>query len=229
MMNSPGLPLTISLVMARAAGVEDKQLPQAIELSSRLMRFYIGKGAIPYGDHPAWMETHDDNGKCGMATMLFQLLGEAKGADFFARMSLASHGSERDCGHTGNFFNMLWSLPAAAQNGPQATGACGIRLAGLEVLASHRIKEGIQACADYNRNQNPWATPERIHDILTIRVTYGAAEHPVLPHLRETAVVFDAGEKDFPKNVSKQKAEALRKGMAKSEASPDRPELNHIR
>ena len=38
-------------------------------------------------------------------------------------MSIASHGSERDTGHTGNFFNMLWAMPGVAQSGPQATGA----------------------------------------------------------------------------------------------------------
>jgi hypothetical protein len=123
MMNSPGLPLTISLVMARAAGVKDPALDRAIELSARLMRFYIGKGAVPYGDHHPWTQTHDDNGKCGMAAVLFNLLGEANGAEFFSRMSVASHGAERDCGHTGNFFNILWSMPGVAQSGPQATGA----------------------------------------------------------------------------------------------------------
>ena len=123
MMNSPGLPLTISLVMARAAGVKDPALDRAIELSARLMRFYIGKGAVPYGDHHPWIENHDDNGKCGMAAVLFNLLGEAKGAEFFSRMSTASHGPERDTGHTGNFFNILWSLPGVAQSGPNATGA----------------------------------------------------------------------------------------------------------
>ena len=123
MMNSPGLPLTTSLVMARAAGVKDPAVDRAIELSARLMRFYIGKGAVPYGDHDAWIQTHDDNGKCGMAAVLFNLLGEAKGAEFFSRMCVASHGPERDCGHTGNFFNILWSLPGVAQSGPQATGA----------------------------------------------------------------------------------------------------------
>ena len=44
MMNSPGVPLTISLVMARAAGVKDPAVDRAIELSARLLRFYIGKG-----------------------------------------------------------------------------------------------------------------------------------------------------------------------------------------
>ncbi len=123
MMNSPGLPLTISLVMAREAGVKDPALNLAIERSAKLLRFYIGKGAIPYGDHHPWIENHDDNGKCGMAAVLFNLLGESKGAEFFSRMSVASHGAERDTGHTGNFFNILWAMPGVAQSGPHATGA----------------------------------------------------------------------------------------------------------
>jgi hypothetical protein len=123
MMNSPGVPLTISLVLAREAGVKDPEVARAIELSTRLLRFYIGKGAIPYGDHHPWIETHEDNGKCGMTAVLFNLLGEANGAEFFSRMSVASHGPERDTGHTGNFFNILWSIPGVAQSGPHATGA----------------------------------------------------------------------------------------------------------
>ena len=123
MMNSPGVPLTIGLVLAREAGVKDPEVARAIELSARLLRFYIGKGAIPYGDHHPWIENHEDNGKCGMAAVFFNLLGEAAGAEFFSRMSLASHGPERDTGHTGNFFNLLWAIPGVAQSGPQATGA----------------------------------------------------------------------------------------------------------
>ena len=123
MMNAPGVPLTISLVLARMAGVRDAELSQAIEKSAKLIRYYAGKGAVPYGDHPAWTQTHEDNGKCGMAAMLFHLLGETDRAEFFARMALASHGAERDTGHTGNFLNILWSLPAVALNGPTASGA----------------------------------------------------------------------------------------------------------
>ena len=123
MMNSPGLPLTIGMVLARQAGVDDTEVAEAIERSSKLLRFYTGKGAVPYGDHAAWMETHEDNGKCGMAAVLFNLLGETNSANFFTRMAVASHGGERDCGHTGNYFNILWSLPAIAQAGPSTTGA----------------------------------------------------------------------------------------------------------
>jgi len=80
MMNSPGLPMTIGLVLAREAGVKSPGVAEAIERSTRLLRFYTGKGAIPYGDHAPWIENHEDNGKCGMAAVLFQLLKEAEGA-----------------------------------------------------------------------------------------------------------------------------------------------------
>jgi hypothetical protein len=123
MMNAPGLPLTTSLIMARKAGINDPEVARAIERSARLLRFYIGKGAVPYGDHHPWTQTHEDNGKCGMAAVLFNLLGEANGAAFFSRMSVASHGPERDGGHTGNFFNIAWSLRSVALSGPHATGA----------------------------------------------------------------------------------------------------------
>lgn len=123
MMNAPGVPLTTSLVMARAAGVKDPAIDLAIERSTKLLRFYAGKGSIPYGDHAPWIESHDDNGKNGMAAVLFNLLDEPQVAEYFSRMSLASHGAERDCGHTGNFWNMLWAMPGVAQSGPHATGA----------------------------------------------------------------------------------------------------------
>ena len=123
MMNAPGLPLTTSLILAREAGIKDPKLDLAIERSVRLMRFYIGKGSVPYGDHRPWIQTHEDNGKNGMAAVMFNLLEDAQGAEYFSRMSVASHGAERDTGHTGNFCNITWSLPGVASSGPNATGA----------------------------------------------------------------------------------------------------------
>ncbi len=123
MMNSPGIPLTISLILAREAGIAHPELDVAIEKSARLLRFYVGKGSVPYGDHHPWIENHDDNGKNGMAAVMFHLLEEVGAAEFFSRMSVASHGAERDTGHTGNFFNLLWAMPGVALSGPHASGA----------------------------------------------------------------------------------------------------------
>ena len=122
-MNSPGLSLTISLVLAREAGVSDPAVDRAIERSERFLSFYIGKGAIPYGDHHPWLQTHDDNGKCGAGAVLFDLLSNDSGAAFFSRMSTACHGPARDTGHTGNYFNLLWALPGVSRSGSTATGA----------------------------------------------------------------------------------------------------------
>jgi hypothetical protein len=77
MMNAPGVPLTVSLILARKAGVDDPKLDEAIEKSARLLRFYVGKGSIPYGDHHPWIQTHDDNGKNGIAAVMFHLLDDA--------------------------------------------------------------------------------------------------------------------------------------------------------
>lgn len=520
MMNSPGLPLTIGMVLARDVGVKEAEVARAVELSAKLLRFYTGKGAVPYGDHAAWTETHEDNGKCGMAAVLFNVLGEAKSANFFTRMAVASHGNERDGGHTGNYFNLLWSLPAIGQAGPHATGAwmqefggwyhdlarhwdggfthqgppepdhdsyhgwdatgpyllgyalplrktrltgktsgvvqqlaheaaqsiiadgrgwdnkdrrsfydqltdtelierlgswsptvreraamaiswrkeppiseiialldsenpdarigaChalqelrgeaapavpqlrrtlqhedlwlrvkaasalaaigkpalpalpemleliarnpssedprgmeqrfvssaifgnmlprmesfddvnqdqlrtaiasglqnqdgrarseiseiyrrlsyeqvrpllpvvleaiekpapsgemfadGVRLNGLKVLASHHIREGMQATADYLRSQNPWASEERTPEILEVLDNYGAEAQSIVPHLKQTAAMFDKGEQDFPKELSEQKAKAIRKAIRKIESAKDRPDLRSLK
>ncbi len=123
MMNAPGLPLTSGLVLAREAGVKDRRLDIAIDRSVRLLRFYVGKGSVPYGDHRPWIQTHEGNGKNGMASVMFDLLGDARAAEYFSRMALAAHGNERDYGHTGNFWCILWAIPGVAQSGPNATGA----------------------------------------------------------------------------------------------------------
>lgn len=123
MMNSPGAVLTIGLVLARDAGVRDPAVDRAIRQSATLLRFYSGKGSVPYGDHAPFMDYHEDNGKNGMAAVLFDQLGDAEATRFFTKMSTASHGHERDTGHTGNFFNLTWAMPGISRGGPHATGA----------------------------------------------------------------------------------------------------------
>jgi len=106
--------------------------------------------------------------------------------------------------------------------------ADGVRLNGLKVLASHHIEEGIQACANYLRTQNPWASEHRTPEILAIILSYGAEAERALPHLRETADIFDRGEPNFPKALSKQKARAVRKAIEEIENAKDHPKLKRI-
>lgn len=120
-MNSPGLPLSVGMVLAREAGVKDPELDKAIVRSASFLRWYVNKGAPPYGDHAPW-PGHEDNGKSSNAAVFFDLLGDQEAADFFAKMSVAAY-DERERGHTGNFFNILWAMPGVSRCGPHASGA----------------------------------------------------------------------------------------------------------
>ena len=120
-MNQPGLSQSIGLVLARMAGVNDPAVAQAIAKSAKFLRWFVDKGAIPYGDHLPW-PGHEDNGKCSSAAVLFDLLGDSEASSFYARMATAAY-SERERGHTGNFFNILWAMPGVSRCGPLATGA----------------------------------------------------------------------------------------------------------
>ena len=120
-MNQIGLAMTLSMVLARQAGVTDPMLDAAIAKSTNFLRWYVNKGAIPYGDHPP-EPMHEDSGKCSLAAVLFDLLGDREATSFFARMGTAAY-DEREQGHCGNWFNMLWALPGVSRCGPLATGA----------------------------------------------------------------------------------------------------------
>lgn len=120
-MNSPGMPLAVGMVLAREAGVKEPDLDKAIDRAAAFLRWYVNKGAPPYGDHAPW-PGHEDNGKSSNAAVLFDLLGDHEAATFFAKMSVAAY-DERERGHTGNFFNILWAMPGVSRCGPNASGA----------------------------------------------------------------------------------------------------------
>jgi hypothetical protein len=106
--------------------------------------------------------------------------------------------------------------------------ADGVRLNGLKVLASHQIEEGMQASVDYIRTQNPWASEERTPEILDVLVSYGANAQPFIASLRDIAVQFEKGEVNFPKDLSLQKAGAVREAITKIETSKERPKLKRL-
>jgi hypothetical protein len=120
-MNQPGLSLCIGMQLASEAGVKDPALDGAIVKAVAFLRWYVNKGALPYGDHLPY-PGHEDNGKCSSAAVLYDLLGDREATEFFAKMATAAY-SERERGHTGNYFNVLWAMPGVARLGPLATGA----------------------------------------------------------------------------------------------------------
>jgi len=103
--------------------------------------------------------------------------------------------------------------------------ADGIRMAGLRLLAKHRVEEGIIACAEYTRTQNPWASEKRTPQLMEILLSYGAHAKSAIAELEGAAEYFEQREKGFPRRLSLQKAKLVRETIKKIEGSNEKPEL----
>jgi hypothetical protein len=207
-MNQVGLPMTISLVLARQAGVKDPAIDQAINRSVRLLRWFVNKGAIPYGDHQPGGNVHDDNGKTSCAAVLFDLLGDREATSFFARMATAAY-NEREHGHCGNLWNMLWALPGAARGGPLATGAYLEEQSWYYDLARNWrggfVYQEIEFPAEENKNYTDWdLTGSYLLSYgLPLKSLYVMGKKPcaVPPlNLKEVKDVIAAGRDFYPVN-----------------------------
>ena len=104
-----------------------------------------------------------------------------------------------------------------------------IRLEGLKILAKHRIEEGIQACVDYTRTQNPWASEHRTPELMEILLTYGKHAQSVIPQLERLVADYADGEHDFPIRLSKRKAASVREAIKAIKASKEKPKLIRIK
>lgn len=133
-LNQSALVCHLGLVLARRAGLKDPEVDRAIQKANGFFRFYAGKGSIPYGDHRPGARDHDDNGKNSLAAIVFDLQGMDEEVRFFGRMTVASHG-ERELGHTGNYFSLLWGALGAARLGPEALAAFQKEQRWVEALA----------------------------------------------------------------------------------------------
>jgi hypothetical protein len=104
-----------------------------------------------------------------------------------------------------------------------------IRLEGLQLLAKHRVKEGIDACVKYTRAQNPWASEKRTPQLMKILLGYGAHAKSAIPELKRIADYFENDERDFPRKLSLEKAKVVRETIRAIEYSDEHPELIRIK
>ena len=100
-----------------------------------------------------------------------------------------------------------------------------IRMAGLQLFADHHVAEGIELLADYVRDMKPHASEHRILKVLELLEKYGAHGQKVIPTLKEHAAFFDAGQPNFPLQLSRGQAKAVRESIQRIQSSTDRPPL----
>jgi hypothetical protein len=120
--NQTGLVVNIAIALGAMCGVDDPEVVPAVERGSKYFATFVGRGAIPYGEHIAY-PTYDNNGKNAMASVFFSLQPDrAREARYYAKSVTASF-KNREYGHTGQGLGYLWTALGANCAGPGALAA----------------------------------------------------------------------------------------------------------
>ncbi len=118
--NQTALTCFQGLVLAKACGLTNPEIADAIERTSIFFGSFAEKSCIPYGEHAPTGQSHENNGTSGQAALaLARVPNRTNEARFFAKMATAS-ASEREIGHTGAWWNFMWAPLGAAAGGEGA-------------------------------------------------------------------------------------------------------------
>ncbi len=121
-MNQSSLPLFISLQLADKCGIKHREIQGGIKQTHTFYNSFVGRGTLPYGVHDPYSKSYNNNGMSGSAAIALSLYGNKRGAAFFSQMSAAAH-NVMETGHTGHFFNQLWTGLGANLAGPDTSAA----------------------------------------------------------------------------------------------------------
>jgi hypothetical protein len=102
--------------------------------------------------------------------------------------------------------------------------ADGIRLSGLEILAKHRIEEGMSLCLDV-MDIDRWGKRNRIAKCLDILQTFGGAAQSMLPRLEELEKQLTAHRE--AKNLQRE-IDQVRQTIAAIKTDEDPPVLRSL-
>jgi hypothetical protein len=102
-----------------------------------------------------------------------------------------------------------------------------VRMAGVNLLAKHHIKEGIRAIARYACTQGDWASENRTPLIMEALKSYGSAAKEVLPDLRDLVARWKVAT-DFPDDCNKKRLDAVEEAIRYIEAATEAPPLRSL-
>jgi len=120
--SAAGGPCFLGLVLARKCRVADPKIDEAIDRSRRFFGTYVGKGAVPYDYDEPWTRSFDCSGNSVPPAIAFRLIGEQRGAKYFAKNSTAAC-FDLSSGHAGNYFACFWGALGSNIAGPKAVAA----------------------------------------------------------------------------------------------------------
>ena len=120
--NQTSVALFTAMILAEKCGVEDPELRAAVDKTHKFYSNFIGKGALPYGNHAPFEHLLNNNGTSGSLAVAMSIIGNREGAKFFSMLSAAGY-DELLTGHSGPYFNILWSGLGANVAGPEVSAA----------------------------------------------------------------------------------------------------------
>ena len=121
-MNQSSLPLYICMLLGDKCGVKHPELQAGVKQTGAFYNSFVGRGTLPYGVHDPNAKSYNNNGMSGLAAVALSLAGNTQGAGFFSQMSAAAHNT-METGHTGHFFNQMWTGLGANLAGPEVAAA----------------------------------------------------------------------------------------------------------
>ena len=121
-MNQTSLACFLAILLAEKSGIKHPEIQATIAQNNTYFSNFIGRGTLPYGVHNPNAKAFNNNGMSGLAALAFSIHDNQPGAEFFSRMAAASH-QTMEQGHTGHYFNILWTGPGAGLCGPEVTSA----------------------------------------------------------------------------------------------------------
>jgi hypothetical protein len=117
-LNQPSITALMGLALALKCGVDHPDVIQTINKAHRFYAYYINKGGIPYGYDFPKEHLYNNNGTSGSAALTFSFLENNEGAYFYSRLA-STDAHKVEIGHTGAFFNTMWSGLGANLGGPE--------------------------------------------------------------------------------------------------------------
>ena len=128
-LNLAGLPCLLSMVFAKECGIKHREIDMAIEKSLLFFSDFVGRGTVGYGYHRPSLDQYNNgrngfssNGKNSITGILFTFLGNREVSNYFSKLVASSY-EEREYGHAGNTFNILWGMMGVNCGGPKAVAA----------------------------------------------------------------------------------------------------------
>lgn len=115
--NSTGMVCLIAMGLADKCGKGVNQ--QALADAFAFFGGFTGKGTPPYGDHPPG-GGNVANGKSGGVAVAMTVMDAPKSAMWFSRLAASGNGRDLYSGHTGNFWNHLWTPIGASLAGRES-------------------------------------------------------------------------------------------------------------